>query len=109
LFFVVVVVLFLITGGNSYLITEILIFKAGMLHCRAEQQRNEALLNAEELTRVFQKYKEKITGRFEKVRFFLVVFFLPLCEDFASFSTLGSKQLLLMDHFFCLLDGGKIL
>lgn len=46
-----------------------------MLHCRAEQQRNEALLNAEELTRVFQKYKEKITGRFEKVRFFLVVFF----------------------------------
>uniref|UniRef100_A0A8C3LER7 Coiled-coil domain containing 18 n=1 Tax=Chrysolophus pictus TaxID=9089 RepID=A0A8C3LER7_CHRPC len=35
---------------------------------RAEQQRNEALLNAEELTRVFQKYKEKITGRFEKVQ-----------------------------------------
>lgn len=44
-----------------------------MLHCRAEQQRNEALLNAEELTRVFQKYKEKITGRFEKVRFCLFV------------------------------------
>ncbi|XP_021260455.1 coiled-coil domain-containing protein 18 isoform X5 [Numida meleagris] len=35
---------------------------------RAEQQRNEALLNAEELTRVFQKYKEKVTGRFEKVQ-----------------------------------------
>ncbi|XP_032302005.1 coiled-coil domain-containing protein 18 isoform X4 [Coturnix japonica] len=35
---------------------------------RAEQQRNEALLNAEELTRVFQKFKENITERFEKVQ-----------------------------------------
>ncbi|NXO51325.1 CCD18 protein, partial [Aramus guarauna] len=35
---------------------------------RAEQQRNEALLNAEELTRAFQKYKEKITEKLEKVK-----------------------------------------
>lgn len=49
-----------------------------MLHCRAEQQRNEALLNAEELTRVFQKYKEKITGRFEKVSVCLFVCFATL-------------------------------
>ncbi|KAM9280456.1 coiled-coil domain-containing protein 18 isoform 2-T2 [Cariama cristata] len=35
---------------------------------RAEQQRNEALLNAEELTRAFKKYKEKITEKLEKVK-----------------------------------------
>ncbi|NXT53484.1 CCD18 protein, partial [Pluvianellus socialis] len=35
---------------------------------RAEQQRNEALLNAEELTRAFKKYKEKITKKLEKVK-----------------------------------------
>ncbi|XP_061860023.1 coiled-coil domain-containing protein 18 isoform X3 [Colius striatus] len=34
---------------------------------RAEQQRNEALLNAEELTRAFEKYKEKITEKLEKL------------------------------------------
>ncbi|NXI57011.1 CCD18 protein, partial [Chloroceryle aenea] len=35
---------------------------------RAEQQRNEALLNMEELTRAFKKYKEKITEELEKVK-----------------------------------------
>ncbi|KAF1641972.1 Coiled-coil domain-containing protein 18, partial [Eudyptes chrysocome] len=35
---------------------------------RAEQQRNEALLNAEELTRAFKNYKEKITEKLEKVK-----------------------------------------
>ncbi|NXJ33396.1 CCD18 protein, partial [Ciconia maguari] len=35
---------------------------------RAEQQRNEALLNAEELTRAFKKYKEKITEKLKKVK-----------------------------------------
>ncbi|NWU66770.1 CCD18 protein, partial [Pterocles burchelli] len=35
---------------------------------RAEQQRNEALLNAEEMTRAFKKYKEKITEKLEKVK-----------------------------------------
>ncbi|NXL55943.1 CCD18 protein, partial [Chordeiles acutipennis] len=35
---------------------------------RAEQQRNEALLNAEELTRAFKKYKEEITEKLEKVK-----------------------------------------
>ncbi|NXI39469.1 CCD18 protein, partial [Galbula dea] len=35
---------------------------------RAEQQRNEALLNMEELTRAFKKYKEKITEKLEKVK-----------------------------------------
>ncbi|NXK04728.1 CCD18 protein, partial [Herpetotheres cachinnans] len=35
---------------------------------RAEQQRNEALLNAEELTRAFKRYKEKITEKLEKVK-----------------------------------------
>lgn len=35
---------------------------------RAEQQRNEALLSVEELTRAFKKYKEKITGKLEKVK-----------------------------------------
>ncbi|NXF60633.1 CCD18 protein, partial [Ciccaba nigrolineata] len=35
---------------------------------RAEQQRDEALLNAEELTRAFKKYKQKITEKLEKVK-----------------------------------------
>ncbi|NWX24325.1 CCD18 protein, partial [Aegotheles bennettii] len=35
---------------------------------RAEQQRNEALLNVKELTRAFKKYKEKITEKIEKVK-----------------------------------------
>ncbi|NXS07212.1 CCD18 protein, partial [Neodrepanis coruscans] len=35
---------------------------------RAEQQRNEALLNVEELTRAFKKYKEEITEKWEKVK-----------------------------------------
>ncbi|NXJ89209.1 CCD18 protein, partial [Corythaixoides concolor] len=35
---------------------------------RAEQQRNEALLNAEELTRAFKMYKQKITEELEKVK-----------------------------------------
>ncbi|KAM3841783.1 coiled-coil domain-containing protein 18 [Vipera latastei] len=35
---------------------------------RTEQQRNEALYNAEELTRTFKQYKEKITNKLEKVQ-----------------------------------------
>ncbi|XP_066480276.1 coiled-coil domain-containing protein 18 isoform X1 [Tiliqua scincoides] len=35
---------------------------------RTEQQRNEALHNAEELTRTFKKYKMKITEKLEKVQ-----------------------------------------
>ncbi|NXG61034.1 CCD18 protein, partial [Hemiprocne comata] len=35
---------------------------------RVEQQRNEALLNVEDLTRAFKKYKEKITEKLEKVK-----------------------------------------
>ncbi|NWR55883.1 CCD18 protein, partial [Bucorvus abyssinicus] len=35
---------------------------------RAEQKRNEALLNAEELTRAFKKYKEKTSEKLEKVK-----------------------------------------
>ncbi|XP_059584041.1 coiled-coil domain-containing protein 18 isoform X3 [Alligator mississippiensis] len=35
---------------------------------RAEQQRNEALFNAEELTKAFKKYREKITEKLEKVQ-----------------------------------------
>ncbi|NXX19502.1 CCD18 protein, partial [Podargus strigoides] len=35
---------------------------------RAEQQRNEALLNVEELTRAFKKYKERITEKLAKVK-----------------------------------------
>ncbi|PKU48147.1 coiled-coil domain-containing protein 18 [Limosa lapponica baueri] len=35
---------------------------------RAEQQRNEALLNAEELTRAFKRCKQKMTEKLEKVR-----------------------------------------
>ncbi|NXH11339.1 CCD18 protein, partial [Bucco capensis] len=35
---------------------------------RAEQQRNEALLNVEELTRAFRKYKENITEKLEMVK-----------------------------------------
>ncbi|NXC98147.1 CCD18 protein, partial [Certhia familiaris] len=35
---------------------------------RAQQQRNEALLNVEELTRAFTKYKEEITEKLEKAK-----------------------------------------
>ncbi|XP_064004089.1 coiled-coil domain-containing protein 18 isoform X2 [Pogoniulus pusillus] len=35
---------------------------------RAEQQRNEALLNVEELTRAFKKYKEKMSEKLDKVK-----------------------------------------
>ncbi|NWX51055.1 CCD18 protein, partial [Steatornis caripensis] len=35
---------------------------------RVEQQRNEALLKMEELTRAFKKYKEKISEKLEKVK-----------------------------------------
>ncbi|NWI47527.1 CCD18 protein, partial [Picathartes gymnocephalus] len=35
---------------------------------RAQQQRNEALLNVEELTRTFTKYKAEITEKLEKAR-----------------------------------------
>nr|XP_033771883.1 coiled-coil domain-containing protein 18 isoform X2 [Geotrypetes seraphini] len=35
---------------------------------RAEQQRNEALKNAEELTKAFQQYKEKLGKKLEKVQ-----------------------------------------
>ncbi|KFV43433.1 Coiled-coil domain-containing protein 18, partial [Tyto alba] len=40
---------------------------------RAEQQRDEALLNVEDLTRAFKKYKEKITEKLEKVKAEVVV------------------------------------
>ncbi|XP_032458638.1 coiled-coil domain-containing protein 18 isoform X5 [Phocoena sinus] len=35
---------------------------------RAEQQRNEALYNAEELSKAFQHYKEKVAEKLEKVQ-----------------------------------------
>lgn len=35
---------------------------------RAEKQRNEALLNAEELTRAFQQYKKNVAEKLETVR-----------------------------------------
>ncbi|NXY69845.1 CCD18 protein, partial [Glareola pratincola] len=35
---------------------------------RAERQRNEALLNTEELTRAFKKYREKMTEKLEKAK-----------------------------------------
>ncbi|KAL6057462.1 hypothetical protein STEG23_032938, partial [Scotinomys teguina] len=35
---------------------------------RAEQQRNEALYNAEELSKAFQQYKEKVAEKLEKVQ-----------------------------------------
>ncbi|XP_008943601.1 PREDICTED: coiled-coil domain-containing protein 18 [Merops nubicus] len=40
---------------------------------RAEQQRNEALLNAEELTRAFKKYKEKMTEKLQRVKAEVVI------------------------------------
>lgn len=55
-------------------------FKIGLhlLLGRAQQQRNEALLNMEELTRAFTKYKAEITEKLEKVRAFLHLY-LPWC------------------------------
>ena len=38
------------------------------LNFRAERQRNEALYNAEELSKAFQHYKEKVAEKLEKVR-----------------------------------------
>lgn len=35
---------------------------------RAERQRNVALYNAEELSKAFQHYKEKVAEKLEKVR-----------------------------------------
>uniref|UniRef100_A0A8I4A468 Coiled-coil domain containing 18 n=1 Tax=Callithrix jacchus TaxID=9483 RepID=A0A8I4A468_CALJA len=35
---------------------------------RAERQRNEALYNAEELSKAFQQYKEKVAAKLEKVQ-----------------------------------------
>lgn len=47
-------------------------FKIGLhlLLDRAQQQRNEALLNVEQLTRAFTKYKAEVTEKLEKVRVF---------------------------------------
>lgn len=47
-------------------------FKIGLhlLLDRAQQQRNEALLNVEQLTRAFTKYRAEITEKLEKVRVF---------------------------------------
>lgn len=46
------------------------------LNLRAEQQRNEALYNAEELSKAFQQYKQKVAEKLEKVR---EVFVQTLC------------------------------
>ncbi|XP_021562977.1 coiled-coil domain-containing protein 18 isoform X1 [Carlito syrichta] len=35
---------------------------------RAERQRNEALYNAEELSKAFQQYKDRVAGKLEKVQ-----------------------------------------
>lgn len=66
-----------------------------MLLCRAEQQRNEALLNAEELTRAFKKFKEKATEKIEKVRDFCFVFAMQAANSsgFSSGSVVGGKVL----------------
>lgn len=47
-------------------------FKIGLhlLLGRAQQQRNEALLNVEELARAFTKHKAEITEKLQKVRAF---------------------------------------
>lgn len=65
-------------------------FKIGMLLCRAEQQRNEALLNVEELTRAFKKYKEKITEKLEKVGVFSSLVFAMLL-GFCFFQLAGQQ------------------
>lgn len=69
-----------------------------MLLCRAEQQRNEVLLNAEELTRAFKKFKEKATEKLEQVRDFSL--FLPCRQQTAVDSPVGQLFLLV---------GGKVL
>lgn len=46
----------------------ILYFYSPFLNFRAERQRNEALYNAEELSKAFQHYKEKVAEKLEKVR-----------------------------------------
>lgn len=49
---------------------------------RAQQQRNEALLNVEELTRAFTKYKAEITEKLEKVRVFSSLVFAMVLRFF---------------------------
>lgn len=59
-------------------------FKIGLhlLLGRAQQQRNEALLNVEELTRAFMKYKAEITETLEKVRDFSSLVFAMIIKCF---------------------------
>ncbi|KAM5148094.1 coiled-coil domain-containing protein 18 [Mantella aurantiaca] len=40
----------------------------GDMEKRAEKQRNEALLNAEELTRAFQQYKKNVVDKIDKIQ-----------------------------------------
>lgn len=59
-------------------------FKIG-LHLflgRAQQQRNEALLDVEELTRAFTKLKAEITEKLEKVRVFSSLVFAMVLRCF---------------------------
>ncbi|XP_073427536.1 coiled-coil domain-containing protein 18 [Dendrobates tinctorius] len=44
------------------------LYESSKLCKRTEKQRNEALLNAEELTRAFQQYKKNVTEKLEKVK-----------------------------------------
>ncbi|XP_075689312.1 coiled-coil domain-containing protein 18 isoform X1 [Rhinoderma darwinii] len=44
------------------------LYESNKLCKRAEKQRNEALLNAEELTRAFQQYKKNVAEKLEKVK-----------------------------------------
>ncbi|CAJ0920185.1 unnamed protein product [Ranitomeya imitator] len=44
------------------------LYESSKLCKRTEKQRNEALLNAEELTRAFQQYKKNVTEKMEKVK-----------------------------------------
>ncbi|XP_018116493.1 cytoskeletal protein Sojo-like isoform X2 [Xenopus laevis] len=44
------------------------LFESCRLCNRTEKQRNEALFNAEELTKAFQQYKNKMTEKMEKVQ-----------------------------------------
>ncbi|KAM4022561.1 coiled-coil domain-containing protein 18 [Anomaloglossus baeobatrachus] len=44
------------------------LYESSKLCRRTEKQRNEALLNAEELTRAFQQYRKNVTEKLEKVK-----------------------------------------
>ncbi|KAG9483145.1 hypothetical protein GDO78_009215, partial [Eleutherodactylus coqui] len=44
------------------------LYESNKLCKRAEKQRNEALLHAEELTRAFQQYKKNVAEKLEKVK-----------------------------------------